>query len=116
MAGGRSIAAVGSPIRDQRSKAACVAAMPPSNPSKTERKHARKKRKLEERQNSYTQITDWNGDLPSITAEAPPKARITNRYKRDFNSPLFQLPPPLRPPRLSDLVTLQRSQRASWAI
>ena len=54
--------------------------MPPSNPSKTERKHARKKRKLEERQNSYTQITDWNGDLPSITAEAPAKARITNRY------------------------------------
>ncbi|XP_043236998.1 scoloptoxin SSD14-like isoform X1 [Amphibalanus amphitrite] len=53
--------------------------MPPSNPSKSERKHARKKRKLEERQNSYTQITDWNGDLPSITTEAPPKARITNR-------------------------------------
>ena len=54
--------------------------MPSSNPSKTERKHARKKRKLEERANSYTQITDWNGELPAMVVEqAPPKARITNR-------------------------------------
>ena len=53
--------------------------MPPSNPRKSERKHARKKRKLEERANSYTQITDWNGDIPATTVDGPTKAKITNR-------------------------------------